>query len=416
MVRQINFVKYLATSTAITLITISGAAAGGLTQYERSAGAQGASFAGATAGSGGIQSMGFNPAALGLVDNNALSIGISAIDTSYEGQPNVGGVPIGAVVDPGETSVLGYGYIGHRINESLLIGLGINQPFGVSTEYPLGWLGQFDALTTSIDTVQFTPTIAYQPEPGITFAVSANILHTEIDYTSAAIAYDLDATEFSFSVGTLLDVTDNTTIGIAYHHGFDLDADGGARPTGAPLSFSTNANFELPAIASLGVVHDVNDDFRLMGEAQWQNWSDFDRISIVAPVAALVQTDVYDFDDSYFFAIGGEVDMMQDALTLRAGVAWDGTPTNTGTVTGQFPPIVNPFGTNRSVRLPQEDRVWLSVGGSYRANDNMTLDFGYSYIYSVDDALVNFRNAPAGSNASFDENTHSFSFAVTIAN
>ena len=57
----------------------SSAFAGSFALKERSTIGQGFSFAGVTGGSAGIESMGFNPAAIGLVENLEMSGGLSFI-------------------------------------------------------------------------------------------------------------------------------------------------------------------------------------------------------------------------------------------------------------------------------------------------------------------------------------------------
>ena len=37
--------------------------------------------------------------------------------------------------------------------------------------------------------------------------------------------------------------------------------------------------------------------------------------------------------------------------------------------------------TVRSVRLPDVDRVWTTIGASYNFNNKLTLDFGYAHIF-----------------------------------
>jgi long-chain fatty acid transport protein len=58
---------------------------------------------------------------------------------------------------------------------------------------------------------------------------------------------------------------------------------------------------------------------------------------------------------------------------FRGGLAWDQTPVNT---------------TDRTPRLPDEDRVWLSFGAQYKWNNNLKVDGGFTYIW-VDKADMN---------------------------
>jgi len=55
-----------------------------------------------------------------------------------------------------------------------------------------------------------------------------------------------------------------------------------------------------------------------------------------------------------------------ERFTGKVGVALDQSPVND---------------TNRTVRLPDNDRKWISVGGSYRPGTSSKIDFGYSHLF-----------------------------------
>jgi long-chain fatty acid transport protein len=62
------------------------------------------------------------------------------------------------------------------------------------------------------------------------------------------------------------------------------------------------------------------------------------------------------------------------------------------------------------VRVPDEDRLWLSVGASYNITESMSADLAYSYLHALRDADVKLRNGPlAGSELDFDGGAHIFS-------
>jgi long-chain fatty acid transport protein len=376
-----NFIAAVAAAAAG--VAVAGqAAAGGFALKERSARAQGLSFAGASAGSGGLQSMGFNPAAIGLVEGQGeIAGGLSGIKTIAEGDVFLGNTPIQAV-DAGSNAATANLYAAYRLDPQFSLGLSVTNPFGLRTKYDRDFHGQGDALTSELITVQVSPVIAYEPVPGLTLAAQANILYADARLTSVFVGLDGDEIVPSFGVGALWEVVDGTTIGLAYDHGYDLELEGQAEGfITAGFVFPAEANAQLPGTVSLGVVHELTDDLRLMGEAQWQNWSVFDRIDIrldrgIFGPASLQEEQ--DYRDAFFVAAGAEYDI-NDALTVRAGAAWDQTPTQD---------------ESRSARVPDEDRLWLSLGGSYNVTDSITIDAGYSFLMPLEDAVANIRNVP----------------------
>ena len=391
--RRIGGQAGVAAASLATVIAIAGDAhAGGFALKERSAKAQGLSFAGATAGSGGLSSMGFNPAAVGTIEmGGEVAGGLSLVSPIAEGEVFVGGVPAGQSVDADVLAGVGNLYVGYRMEpDDLFFGLAVTTPFGLRTKYEPDFIGRGDGLTSELLSFQISPVFGIEPLPGLTLAVQGNIFYADARLTSAAVGLDGDDTTVGFSVGALWEVTDSTTVGLAYDHGYDLELSGTAEglATGG-LVLPVSATAELPATVSLGVVQAVTDRMRLMAEAQWQNWEVFDSIDITirSPFGPVSASDPQDYEDAFFVALGGEYDVT-DALTLRAGAAWDETPTPDPDVAAGF------FG--RTVRVPDEDRIWLSVGGSYDIGEDLTIDAGYSYLFAIEDPVVALRTVPGG--------------------
>ncbi|MBN8143088.1 outer membrane protein transport protein, partial [Vibrio vulnificus] len=80
----------------------------------------------------------------------------------------------------------------------------------------------------------------------------------------------------------------------------------------------------------------------------WTDWSSFKELTAVFPEKSdLIKSE--NWEDNYRFALG--TTYQYDAkLALRAGVAYD-----TSAVDDK----------NRTATIPETDRTWVSVGGSY---------------------------------------------------
>ncbi len=257
--------------------------------------------------------------------------------------------------------------------------------------------GRADGITSHLQTISISPTVAWQPIPELTVGAAVNVLYADARLTRGTnlaagvpgLNLDGDDTTVGFGVGALWRPTSGTTIGLAFQSGYDLNLTGNAESAAVPGIFDVAADAELPATVSLGVKQAITDDIRVMGEVQWQNWSVFDAIDIDIPAFGPAGNvpDPQDYDDAFFVAVGGEYDVT-DTLTLRAGAAWDQTPTEDPDVAAGF------YG--RTVRVPDEDRIWLSIGASYDIGESITIDAGYSYLFAVDDPVVALRTVPGG--------------------
>ncbi|MEO1491901.1 MAG: outer membrane protein transport protein [Pseudomonadota bacterium] len=415
-----------AVSGGVVFAGASAAHAGAFALKERSAKAQGLSFAGATAGSGGLSSMGFNPGAIGLVtpgfNNGEISGGISLILPSSDGEVEVNGVRTGETFDAGRFGGVANNYVGYRLEDDILIGLSVFTPFGLATEYPEASSVAADAITSDLRTIQIAPTLGFEPIPGLTLGVSGQIIYADARLTSSAVALEGNQTNASFAVGALWDLG-STKLGLSYDHGYDLSLAGtatfapGALNPAIPvaLTLPVIANAELPATVSAGIVQEIGSSFRVMGELQWQSWSDFDRIDTNVDAtsigAGIIHSqDEQNYDDAFFVAVGAEYDVL-DSLTVRGGAAFDQTPTSDGFLGGQINSV---NATDRTARVPDEDRVWLSIGATYNMSEHMSIDAGYSYLFAINDSVVGLRNAAPGTQVVYEGSAHIFSIGGSL--
>ena len=244
--------------SALAVAAATSAHAGAFALKERSAKAQGLSFAGVSAGSGGLQSMGFNPAAIGMVapgaGNGEISGGLSLVAPITDGV-----VSDGSTVDADTLGFVANQYVGYRLDDDFLIGLAIYTPFGLSTSNKENAVVSADGATSKLATLVFAPTIGYAPIPELTLAASFNLTYVDARLTSSAFVVDGKTWDYSFSVGALWDVTPSTTVGLAYQHGYDFEIPGSFTFAGG--TFATEADAQLPSTVSMKLVC-VNPPFR----------------------------------------------------------------------------------------------------------------------------------------------------------
>ena len=76
--------------------------------------------------------------------------------------------------------------------------------------------------------------------------------------------------------------------------------------------------------------------------------------------------------DGWFFS-GGLEYAVSDRTTIRSGVAYEESP------------IQNAF--ERSARLPDTNRVWVSIGATRIISDSTTLNLAYSHVFFEDGSI-----------------------------
>lgn len=383
----------LLSAASISALIASDAAAGGFMLREGSASAIGAALAGRTSGDRDVSYSIHNPASLRGVQNFEASAGIAALFADGESRSDAALPGFVSSDSPGEDAIIPSFTVGYRLNDKLVVGFAVDSPFGLASEYNRDFVGSFDGVRSELTTITATPMVSYDFAPGFTVGAGVMIQYADAELQSRVAGgpngvadVSGDGFDVGYTIGALIEPVDGTVFGVNIQSGFSHKLDG---------SFSDNfpgvggrsgtASFDLPAVVSVGVTQSITDDIRAMAEIEFANWSAFDRIVIKdKATGALVADDAQNYTNSVMVALGGEYDVSRD-LTLRAGFAFDQTPTESAF---------------RTVRVPDGNRWWFAAGASYEITENIGIDASYLYLTIADNNVTLRSPATAGATVS----------------
>ena len=396
--------RVLTVAAILAVGVVSAAQAGGFAIREQSAYGQGVSFAGVAAG-GSLSSMFWNPATLSQV----MGFEIEAVGT---GVFPISDVMLTAPVsfnegDIGKDAFVPATYIAYRLNDNLIFGVGVNGAFGLSTEYdapgsPIAISGL--AGLSDIFSVNVNPNVAYQINDYVTIAAGLQIQYSDVEINPVAGGAGLgllvgDDVSYGWTAGIHVMVSPDTEIGVGYRSHQEVDLDGTFN-LGLGGTIQSTASLELPDLVTVGIRHRLNDRWRVMAGYEWSNWSRFDTVVVTGGPAPVPLP--FDYNDGHFYSLGAEY-MYSDATTLRAGVAWEESPLDDA---------------NRTFRLPDDDRLWLSAGLSHVISERYSLDLGYSFLTTFDTQVVPLAGGGPIANGPFradvDATVHILSAALKV--
>lgn len=237
---------------------------------------------------------------------------------------------------------------------------------------------------------------------------------------------------FGYNLAWLWDVNDSVRLGVNYRskvtHTLKGDAewhlDGGLfqnpqlgeaiqqgiRDRGYAAKESANVKIVTPESLSFHGMWKASPKWNLFADATWTRHSrfnqailNFENMKTVLPAANGDQSNQTvlnpNWKNTWKFGLGASY-QVTEPLQLRFGVAYDQSPVRDSSY--------------RMSTLPDNDRIWFSVGGKYDFNKHHTLNLAYSYIHVKDaDAYVNGygtdKNAfGPGTNASVSSKTNGY--------
>ncbi len=434
---------------AIVLAAAAGSAsAAGFQLFEQNASGLGNAFAGQAAAAQDASTIYFNPAgltrlggvqavaALHLIkpqvefENSASCAPFLGAGAGSSGCPlgpngNLGHAFGGSGGDAGDLAVVPNFYASwETLPNRLWLGLGINAPFGLKTEWEANWIGRFHAIKSEVKTIDVNPTLAWKVNDVVSLGGGISVrrlsaeLSNAVSYRAVALAsgnagligatpagaegvavVEGDDVGWGWNLGVMLDFTPSTRVGLSYRSKIDYTIDGDVRFGDRPAALgvvpqladgSVTAEIELPPTFSIALAQQLGARLQLLADWTWTGWDSIQDLTIVrasGPLAGQTLTSTpLRFDNSWRAGLGLNW-QVNPGWTLRAGVAHDKTPVQDA---------------YRTPRLPDADRTWLALGAQWTFAPNAALDVGYVHIFARDasSALPNqdtATSAPRGS-------------------
>ncbi|MEP6634498.1 MAG: outer membrane protein transport protein [Luteimonas sp.] len=402
--------------------------AAGFQLKENSVKAMGRAFAGSAAAPGDASVVVNNPAAMGQFDKATVQVDVTVIDLSAQfngGGTDAFGRPLSGG-DGGEagdtTPVPAISAIFPVGDSGITFGAMVSAPFGLKTDYDTGWVGRYHALKSELKTVDLTLSASLDITDRFSVGVGAVYeradaeLTKAVDFGTAICANPSSAglcaafptvygpqlqdgtaglkgddTGFGWIAGLHWRPTDKLTIGYSHRSEIDHELEGDASFTvPAPIRNVFNANpfpparnvftdtrgrakLTTPSIDTLSVTYAFTDRFTLLADVSQTDWHSLQNVTIdfANPVQA-DSVEQFHWQDTKFYSLGAEF-ALNEQFALRAGVARDETPTNDA---------------DRTPRLPDGNRDWISVGLTWTPTPAFELSGGYTHI-NVDDPTIN---------------------------
>lgn len=411
----------LGTAIAVALTPIAAQSASfGLNSHSARSG--GTSHAGTAVMAEDPATVFYNPAGMVLIDKAAVSGSFAQIMPEFEftnENSNVNGaLPLQGDSTSDETGLAPSFYYMTPFRDDWALGISINTPYGLTTDYGNEWAGRYHATESDIRGININPNIAYQINDMVSIGFGINAQYFDATLTKMtpsqglavqdgnnpanpqAFAQALFSGEYDtqsevegdswaagYNIGVLVQPADSTRIGLAYRSKVSHDIDGDlsfdpVNPQNAagPTKIDATASIELPESATLSISQELGEEDRLtlLADAQYTRWSRVERISIqnAANNQELTALNL-DFQNSWRGSVGAAWEQT-DQLTLRAGYTFEESAVRSA--------------ETRTPRVPDNHRNWVSVGAGYAFADGLELDASYSHLFIKDTSINNTEN------------------------
>ena len=375
----------------ICALAASGSAhASGYQIREVSGTLQGSSFAGMSTASTDASTIFYNPAKVGQFDETSYSVGGSLIVPRSEMKNGSATAVAGQDVsrtDYGDFAQDAFVPNAHaiwKLNDNLNFGVSITAPWGLVTDYEDDFSGRFFGTTSSIKTTNVKPVIAYRFDNGLSVGGGLQLQYMDARLARAVVtgagtegSSDVTGNDFApgWTLGLNWDVTPTTRIGVGYTSEVKHELEGDIKFTNAAIfrDQTATANVTTPEFVNFGIAQDLSDKWTIMADAQWTNWNALDNLTFnyggditLAAGDVTSSSEPYKWGSAWFGSIGARY-QHDENWAFTGGIAFDETP-----VKDEY----------RTVRLPDSNRYWVSLGTTYKAAEWADVTLGYTHIFA----------------------------------
>ncbi len=412
-----HFTLKLTAAATLAAAFSSAATAGGFMLTEQSVAGLGRSYAGAGIVGDDLSAVWYNPAGMSLLSGTAFQMGAVVADldlpvTTENGQKENGrkhGVPVPSM------------YFVHQIKEDMWFGFGVTVPYGMATEYDKDWELGDKGCNAEVKTFDFNPNVAMKLTDTLSFGAGVSLQYVTAQFESTSAVYapgtttqlgqarvrlNADGWAWGGNLGFMWEPTENVRVGLAYRSQVNHKADGYLKSEvtskfGSVYYRSEDGHAEMsgPHTITLTGTWKATQNLRLSGLVRWANWSSFQNLPIsgtslyqatyasyysgaknlmgksdeeaaayAASKASGKTAPEYKWKDSWLFTVGADYNI-NEAVTVRGGVGYEISPVDDDKY--------------RSATIPDTDRLWLSVGATWRVNKQLQGDFGLAYLRGI---------------------------------
>ena len=110
----------------------------------------------------------------------------------------------------------------------------------------------------------------------------------------------------------------------------------------------------------------MSESTKVFATYEFTGWDTFDSFPVTTDFPLGLPPLAYWYDDSHYFSVGGEHEVIDDKLNLVGGVGY------------QISPVSDEV---RGVRLPDSNLFWLGLGGRYKRSERLSIDFAYAHVF-----------------------------------
>ena len=376
----------------------AGAALGnGISVDEMTVRRLGNAFSGGAADTADASAVWYNPAAVTRLQQSQLSGGLVAIphETRFDGKV----VYTSCWDDPScevgghnktwkSTELIPNFYSALPIANDWWFGVGVNSPWGTGTRFDKTWVGRYQSIESELLTVNLLTVLGWQVTDSLSLGAGLVTEYADGKIKKAILATDEDGhftgggddVSIGLTFGVFFQPQPDWQFGINYRSAIKHTLEGNMKVS-LPKKMASftkvthervkgRLKLDIPETFSVSAIHALTPQWSIKADATWTRWSRWDKL-VFEPrrTGKLIEkAEVQDmgWHDIWRFALGTEY-QLNPSWALRAGIAYDDSPTPNHTATVDF---------------AIDDYRAVSVGATWALSSELSVDMALQHTWT----------------------------------
>jgi long-chain fatty acid transport protein len=277
-----------------------------------------------------------------------------------------------------------YVYAAGMVTEKLGVGVGVYTPFGSSAKWDDDWVGSHLIQNISMKVFFIQPTVSYKINDMFSLGAGFVIASGDVELnrttsygtptTVGQVNLSGSTISYGYNIGITITPNDQFSIGVDYRSKVMMSMEDGDATFTLPTSVESiipaknyfNAELPLPANLDIGFAYNANEKLTLAMELNYVFWGVYDslKFEFKEKPELLNSSNPREYSNTMIFRVGGEY-VISDLITVRAGIYYDPTPTNSEYFTPETPSLTT-YG--------------FSAGLSINPTKNLAIDISYLHL------------------------------------
>jgi len=327
-----------------------------------------------------------NPAGMTGLDRDLLVGGFQVLIPKIEFDPDAAGAGGDDGGNAGRVAAVPSLFAVKKMDERLRLGLSVTAPWGGGMNYGEDFVGRYGAQKVELSGAALSPSLGYRLNDKWSVGAGVSLVYTLFNQNiainnpgplpdSKVKIENMDDWGVQPFVGVMFQATDRLRLGGVYRGKSDINLRGDLNfrnwqlPGPRPTANSAKLKWNNPQLIRVGASYRLDDEWHLLADADWEDWSEFSDNLLVVQGGTLDPSAAIDRQWRDTWHVGIAAIRKKSNRAYSIGLSYDSSPVSDG---------------KRTIDLPMDRQVKLSAGFATEQSRRFDYALGATLLHAGD--------------------------------